>query len=280
VTPSPDPVSLAPVHWRVSSYGRDQTLSARAHYWYDNFARQPEGLAVFQYVQTGVLTYIENGREHQAGPGQAVLFAYGENSNYGLRPSPGSGGRPIYKTTFINLAGAGITQHWNALRARHTSIIRPDKQIIGSMDRLIDSAAPGSGVSPAQQTRAVHEFMLDLADHLEGQAAGRAAPVGQAVRWILSRPTEDWSLKELADRFGCSREHLIRVFSNEQGQTPGQFVAQARQRKALALLLETDLPLKDVAAQSGYHSAHTLARQVVKATGLSPENYRASRRSR
>ncbi len=262
--------------WHVSSYFRQQTISARGHYWYDNFNRDPAGLAVFQYVESGLLTYVQNDVEHQAGPGQAVLFAYGEATSYGLKPGP----RPVYKTTFLNLAGAGLSAHWEMIRSRHGSIIRPDRQIIGAMYRLVEDAMPGSGISPTQQTRSVHEFILDLADHLEGQATGRASPVGQAVRWILSRPTQDWSLKELADRFGCSREHLIRVFSEEQGQSPGQFVAQARQRRALALLLETDLPLKDVAAQSGFRSTHTLARQVVKATGLSPEGYRASQRSR
>ncbi len=262
--------------WHVSSYGRGQTIGPRGHYGYDNLGREPEGLVVFQYIEAGELVFIENGVEHLAGPGQAVMFTYGESSSYGLKTGP----RPVYRTTFLNFSGAGVPEHWRMMRDRHGSVIRPDRQIVGAMNRLIDSAMPGSGVSPVQQTRGVHEFMLDLADHLEGQAEGRATPVGQAVRWILSRPTEDWSLKQLAVRFGCSREHLIRVFFEEQGETPGQYVAQARLRRALALLLETDLGLKEVAAQSGYRSTHTLARQVVKGTGLSPEHFRARQRGR
>jgi AraC-like DNA-binding protein len=263
-----------PVGWHVSSYGRDQTIGPRGHYAYDNFGRAPAGLVVFQLVEAGELVFVEEGVGGGGGRGEAVMFTYGERSSYRLKAPP----REVYRTTFLNLAGAGVAEHFGMIRSRHGSVIRPDRQVVGGLSRLIDSAMPGSGVSPGQQTRGVHAFVLDLAEHLEGQAQGRATPVGQAVRWILSRPTEDWSLKQLAVRFGCSREHLIRVFFQEQGQTPGQYVAQARLRRALALLLETDLGLKEVAAQSGYRSTHTLARQVVKGTGVSPEGFRARRR--
>jgi AraC-like DNA-binding protein len=259
--------------WQVSSYFVGQTISPRAAYWYDNRDRQPFGLIVFQIVEQGQLIWREAGREQVVGPGHAVLFSYGEPTSYGLPTGP----RPVYKTTFINFTGAGITEHWQHIRGRHGSIIRPDRQTLGNVQSLITSAKAGSAVDPLQQSRLVHGFMLDLIDSLEGQAQGNESAVEQAIRWILSRPTQEWSLKQVAARFDCSREHLIRVFCRQQGKTPGQFVSEARLRRALSLLVETDLSLSEVASQSGYGSTHTMARQVAQATGSSPSHYRKLR---
>ena len=266
---------LSPVQtlWQVSSYFVGQTISPRADYWYDNHDRQPFGLIVFQLIEQGQLIWREAGKERIVGPGEAVLFTYGEPTSYGLPVGP----RPVYKTTFINFTGAGISEHWRHIRARHGSIIRPDRQTLSTLQTLIETAKAGSAFDPLQQTRLVHGFMLDLIDSLEGQAQGSESAVGQAVRWILSRPTQEWSLKQVAARFECSREHLIRVFFQQQGKTPGQYVSAARLSRALSLLVETDLSLAEVALQSGYGSTHTMARQVARETGQSPTNYRRLR---
>lgn len=122
---------------------------------------------------------------------------------------------------------------------------------------------------------AVHGFVLGLFTRLRAQRQARQSAVERAVEELLSHPTATVSLKRLAERCGCSREHLSRVFAERTGLAPAAWLAQERLARALMLLRDTSLPVAAVAEQCGYGSAHTLARQVRAATGRAPRALRA-----
>ena len=46
--------------------------------------------------------------------------------------------------------------------------------------------------------------------------------------WILGHPGEDLSVQALANRMGMSPRNFARLFRNETGESPGQFVERAR----------------------------------------------------
>ena len=124
---------------------------------------------------------------------------------------------------------------------------------------------------------AVHTFILHLFDHAESHLMQRLSPVEQAIDHIVRQPYGPLTLDQIAARFGCSREHLGRAFRERTGQSPGAYLADARRRRALRLLRETDLPLSAVAEQSGFATVHTLARHIRRVTGVAPGALRSRR---
>ena len=265
---------IAEALWRVTAFG-EQTVPPRRAYWWDNRFQTPVGQCVVQATLAGNIVYRDPEGEHRVGAGQLMLFEYGESSAYGLaRPSDSS-----YVCRWINLAGAGLSEHLRALRARHGSIVDLGEQqeLIEEMRRLALMARPLATEGLTDVSHAVHRFVMRLFEHVGRRLAQSQTPVQRAIEQLVRTPTRPWSLKEVANSHGISREHLTRVFQETVGQPPAAHLAAARLRRALYLIRQTDLPLRAVAEQAGFASVHTMARQVRRETGRSPSALRGSR---
>jgi AraC-like DNA-binding protein len=206
--------------------------------------------------------------EHDVPAGHVAVFIFGETSVYGWpAPLPSD-----YRCTWVNLQGAGLAEHVIVMRRRYGSSFDAagNLGLLEQLRRLQRMARPVTPTTPTEMAHATHGFFMRLMEHAHHRLFEAQSPVERAIEQILRAPTHPWSLKEVADRFGCSREHLSRIFRQRTGQTPAAHLNRARLQQALHLLRETTLPLAEVAEQTGFASTHTLARHVRRATGVPP----------
>ena len=92
--------------------------------------------------------------------------------------------------------------------------------------------------------------------------------------YIDSHLYEDLNLDTLAVRFGYAKMHLIRLFREECGITPIQYVLQRRMEAACKMLVGTVMPVGEIAALLQYSSAQHFAAAFRKHTGVTPTAYR------
>ena len=109
--------------------------------------------------------------------------------------------------------------------------------------------------------------------HLAAQVAteGRI----QAVQhWILDHLPLELTVITLASRAGMSVRNFTRVFQQEAGMTPADFVEMARVDSARRLLEDTDKPLQRVASSCGFANPDTMRRAFLRRIGTGPSEYR------
>ena len=86
---------------------------------------------------------------------------------------------------------------------------------------------------------------------------------------------EDWPVQRLA-RVACvSEAHFARAFKQAFGLPPHRYLLTRRIERAVALLRETDLPVTDIAFQTGWRSLGTFGRIFRDITGANPGAVRA-----
>jgi AraC family transcriptional regulator len=91
---------------------------------------------------------------------------------------------------------------------------------------------------------------------------------------IHDNPAGDLSLDALADVAAMSRFHWHRVFHAMTGETAAQAVRRIRLHRAAVWLVQTDLPLEEIAQRAGYGSPRSLARAFALQHGCSPAAFR------
>ncbi|HSI73805.1 MAG TPA: AraC family transcriptional regulator [Fimbriimonas sp.] len=99
-----------------------------------------------------------------------------------------------------------------------------------------------------------------------------------AERHIEEHLSETLRVNDLAERVGVSHNQLIRIFQQEHGTGPQEYIRHRRQTYACRLLLETNLPIKQIADRVGIHDLAQFNRLVRAASGLSPRELRATTR--
>ncbi|HDS1101844.1 helix-turn-helix domain-containing protein [Stenotrophomonas maltophilia] len=90
---------------------------------------------------------------------------------------------------------------------------------------------------------------------------------------------EDWPVSRLAEVSAVSTAHFARAFKQAFGLPPHRYLLSRRIERAVALLRETDLPVTEIAAQTGWASLGTFGRIFRDITGDSPGNVRLRERS-
>jgi transcriptional regulator GlxA family with amidase domain len=109
--------------------------------------------------------------------------------------------------------------------------------------------------------------------HLAAQVAteGRIQTI---QHWILDHLPLDLTVKTLAARAAMSVRNFTRVFQEEAGMTPGDFVEMARVDSARRLLEDTDKPLQRVASSCGFANPDVMRRAFLRRIGTGPSEYR------
>ena len=96
-------------------------------------------------------------------------------------------------------------------------------------------------------------------------------------RYIDSSYSSAITVKDIANHFGYSADHITRLFKREFNITPHQRLTDTRLRQAVWLLQNTDLPIERICAAVGYTDFSVFWRAFKKKYSLSPREIRRSR---
>lgn len=105
-------------------------------------------------------------------------------------------------------------------------------------------------------------------------APSRSPQINRVGSMIAANPEREYTIRSLAAEAGMSRGRFIRHFSLAFGCSPMSFVQSARLDSAVALLNNSELPVKAVAAEVGYSSRSQFSRAFRQKRGQSPSEFR------
>jgi AraC family transcriptional regulator len=116
-------------------------------------------------------------------------------------------------------------------------------------------------------------------------SAPESARQGALAPWQLRRVTEylaehladDVQLQTVSDLVNLSRSYFSRAFKSSTGLAPHQWLLQARIAKAKQLLLDTQLPLAQIAVEIGFADQAHFTRTFRRAVGQSPGAWQRAR---
>lgn len=90
---------------------------------------------------------------------------------------------------------------------------------------------------------------------------------------------EDWPVQRLAGVSIVSEAHFARSFKEAFGVPPHRYLLTRRIERAMALLRDSDLPITEIAFQTGWRSLGTFGRIFRDITGETPSTLRVRARA-
>ncbi|WP_309641406.1 AraC family transcriptional regulator [Flavobacterium sp.] len=92
-------------------------------------------------------------------------------------------------------------------------------------------------------------------------------------KFIEEETFEKFSLDQTALKFGLDKYKFLRLFKNETGLTPNNFIIQQRIEKSKKLL-QSQNDILDIALETGFYDATHFCKHFKKVTGISPGMFR------
>lgn len=102
-------------------------------------------------------------------------------------------------------------------------------------------------------------------------------PEGNQVRllsFIYDHYMEDISVQDLSEYMGYSEVHTSRLFKQYFGQTFVSYLAHYRMKKAVHLLMYTDMSIREIGSAVGYSNSNYFGKVFHRIYEMTPSEYR------
>jgi AraC family transcriptional regulator len=152
---------------------------------------------------------------------------------------------------------------------------------------LLDTAVCGLDHEQAVHGTIVHAVSL-LRKQIDSQDAERNSDEGGRLIAWQARRVRDYVdshisfpifVSDLCALVRFSEAHFSRSFKRTLGETPHAFVLRRRLEFAAQYMLQTDLPLSEVALRCGFADQAHFSKQFLRANGLNPSVWRRAVRT-
>lgn len=104
--------------------------------------------------------------------------------------------------------------------------------------------------------------------------------VEKAESYIETNYSYPITVEDIAHYVGVSRSHLFRSFQAYMQRSPKEYLTEYRIKQACHLLKETELSVSAIAYSVGFENNLYFSKAFKKQKGVSPSEYRKSRRNR
>ena len=85
---------------------------------------------------------------------------------------------------------------------------------------------------------------------------------------------KELTLSDISREFHYSKNYIIRIFNEEFGMSPIQYVNEVRMRRALYMLETTSRPVGESRSECGYTNYPYFYKRFIQKTGIPPLKWR------
>ena len=247
-------------------------------HWHDEFE--------IIYVKSGFLTVSISGENYIGKPGDAFVVSPGNLHFMGSQTGNVDYFTFLFPLKYISFRTDDILDDklLEPLNSGHL-IISPEIEdtVKEQCEQLVEIYGTKKEESQSKITAQVKtkiillQFILELWKKgfiVENDTSGKNTVEKEMVSYIQQNFTGKILLKEFGEQFHLSEKYISRYFKEHFHITISQYVTYLRLEHAKQLLQDTDIPVTEVAMQSGYQNVSYFIRSFKKTYGMSPLKYR------
>lgn len=117
------------------------------------------------------------------------------------------------------------------------------------------------------------ELISILVRHLTDRSSSKLGKIEPALALMRDNPEQEWTVEYLASLCGYHPTHFTKIFKEETGRTPKQYMISEKIKRAKQLLLGGET-LDVIVDKLNYNNVHYFSHQFKKETGLTPSVFR------
>ena len=150
--------------------------------------------------------------------------------------------------------------------------------LTSAFGELFDMSRSGRAGSEWLVEAAAHRVLAETLAVWQRGSDDSESPAGRAVermrQMLIADEPGKGDMAELSRVAGLSPSRLRELFKRATGLSPKRFQLRTRLLRAGRMLKETNLPIAEIALQTGFESLYSFSHRFRSAIGCSPSSYR------
>ncbi len=244
---------------------------------YRNSGRKRAGMQGCQlsYTLEGEGRFFENGTEHRLLPGTAFLHKHDDKGTVYYYPPNET---KVWRFLWISFYGETLDRMVMDLVNRYGYIYKlpRNRGIIKRLEGYRNYRDAVQALTPLGGAKLVMDVLTSLGESFEKEHENdpQSNLVRKAQQMIFENLHKNMGINDIADKLQVSREHLSRVFKQQAGVSPIDYIIQRKIKFACHLLKNTNFTCKEIAERIGYENPTSFTRAFKNILKISPKELR------
>lgn len=228
----------------------------------------------FYYICGGEGWLKIGDKEYYPRPGELILMPEGVKQSYSSISE-----RPFLKYWCHFSAKVGEINLFRILELSHICIPQDPAAVEAAFKGITESAKSDAVYAPllakSKLLELISHYIMNLKlDEISYKNLGSARKLTAVLDYIAANIEHNITIQELAEIAYVHPNYFIRLFKQQIGVPPIQYIARQKIAKAKELLSGTPGSVSEIAAQLGFGDLFYFSKQFKKHAGLTPTEYR------
>lgn len=224
-----------------------------------------------------------NGEEIPFSPGQMFILSPADFHKNTLKPNESydyCGVKFPYELLDKRLAGLCAINKFPLTQKLSESSFKIAKEIFGRLIEEYENGAERVANQVYMQTLIEQLVIHALREYDRNQKSVQSAFLNRALGYIYSHFSENVTVRDAAEYMGYTENYFNSIFKNSIGVPFGKYLRELRLTYASNMLKSCDLPITEIAIESGFENSAHFSRSFHEKYGKSPKEYRKEQREK
>ena len=253
---------------RISMTGFE--LALRGNYLWDGLKRGNVEFILWQYTISGAGALRFEDKNFILHPGQAMLLKIPHNHSYEVCRQAKE-----WEFLFIIMRGSECLRIGEEIieRGGPVSNFYSSSNVLETAEKIIRHSSERDS---CEMSALAYSFMMNLGAEIliNSNRTVKSEPLKLAKKYTLENFGNNINVSDLASVANMSYSHFVREFTLNFGISPGAYILQLQLEKAVNLLQNSNLSIKEIAGQCGFASSSYFCRSFSHKFNSSPGSLR------
>ncbi len=223
------------------------------------------------HILDGTFTYVKDGNHITARAGDTVILDCYKPHEYYTDNS--------FESIWVHLGGGNSFELFEEIeRSVGNTVKCKDIQHVKKlMFRLFDCIRQEKPSSEIGMSLDIYKLFIELLNPQSPKSKGESSyeeSIQEVKTYISENLNENLTVSKLAETVNMSSSHFSRVFKQQTGVSPYDFVLLSRLNRAKYLLQQTDMTIASIAYDIGFNSESNFIYFFSENEGISPGKFR------
>ncbi|MGN0542952.1 MAG: AraC family transcriptional regulator [Acutalibacteraceae bacterium] len=236
-----------------------------------HLTRETYNSLLVTYIIDGSFTYVKDGKHITAREGDTVILDCFKPHEYYTDDR--------FESIWIHIDGANSYELFKEIERAdgNTLKCRDTPHVVKLMFRIYNSISGDNPPSELSMSLDIYKLFAELLNPQRIKSKGESSyeeNIQEVKHFILDNLNENLNVKELAEKAHMSASHFSRVFKQQTGFSPYDYVLISRLNHAKNLLKKTDMTVASIAYEVGFNSESNFIYFFTENEGISPGKFR------
>ncbi|MGN0535140.1 MAG: AraC family transcriptional regulator [Eubacterium sp.] len=223
------------------------------------------------HILDGTFTYIKDGKHITARKGDTVILDCYKPHEYYTNDS--------FESIWIHLAGANSFELFEEIESSNGNLVKcKDIQHIRKLlFRIFDGMKGDNPTTELSVSLDIYKIFTELLNPQSAKSKGENSyedSIQSVKEHIAENLNENLTVSRLAEIVNMSSSHFSRVFKQQTGFSPYDYILISRLNRAKYLLQVTDMTVSSIAYEIGFNSESNFIYFFTENEGISPGKFR------